>query len=211
MHGTPTSTLPGSMGAHAHALPGTPPPLAAPSSAPAPLRARDLSTALLGLVALGAAAALGAEPGLGSSQGAALRLAPSVLLVDLAAMVLTAPALIAAHQFLRLAAPPEALAASLGRALIHGGRVAGALALVVLFFAATTRLAIPGLLVSLLAVGVFTSVTACVELSAAERRAGAVVGYFPLLLMAWLALSWMIALRVGVDVGGWVLGFGGGL
>ena len=57
----------------------------------------------------------------------------------------------------------------------------------------------------------FTSVTACVELSAAERRAGDVVGYFPLLLIGWLALSWMIALRVGVDVGGWVLGFGGRL
>ena len=202
MHATSTSTLAATAGALA-------PPIERPPSTPPGVRpptARDLSAALLGLVALGAAAALGSEPG-----ASALRLAPSVLMVDLAAMILTAPALIAAHQFLRLAASPEELAAGLGRALIDGGRIAGALALVVLFFAATTDLAIVALLAALLAVGVFTSVTACVELSAAERRAGDVAGFFPLLLIGWLVLSWMIALRVGVDVSGWVLGFGGGL
>jgi hypothetical protein len=179
-----------------------------------PLRARDLSLALLGLLALGGAAALGLP-----ASSAALRLTPSVVLVDLAALALTAPALIAVHQFLRLSAQPEQLAAALGRALIHGGRVAFGLSVVVLFFSATTNLALLLLIASLLAVGVFTSATACVELTAAERAAGhaggtrqpsGVAPSFTLLLMGWLLLGWMIALRVGVDVGAWVLGLQGG-
>jgi hypothetical protein len=176
------------------------------SPAPAPLRTRDLSLALLGLLALGGAAALGGVP----ASGAGLRLIPSVLLVQLPALGLTAPALIAIHQFLRLGAAPEQLASALGRALIHAGRVAGGLAVVVLFFAATTRLATPMLACSLLGVGVFTSATACVELTAAECRAARVVApQFTLLLIAWLGLSWLVALRIGVDVATWVLGFGG--
>jgi hypothetical protein len=170
------------------------------------MRGVDLGLSLLGLLALGGAAALGMPAG-----GAALRLTPSVVLVDLAALALTAPALLTVHQYLRLSASPEALAAGLGRALIHGGRVAGALAVVVLFFAATTNLSVLALLGSLLAVGVFTSATAWVELTRAERIAGHVVApRFALLLIGYLALSWMIALRVGVDVGGWVLGMKGG-
>jgi hypothetical protein len=187
-----------------------PSPASAPAPttrAPEPLRARDLSLALLGLLALGGAAALGMPPG-----SAALRLAPSVILVDLAALALTAPALIAVHQFLRLAASPEALAAGLGRALIHGGRVAGGLAVVVLFFSATTNLALPMLLAALGAVGVFTTATAGVELTRAERAAARVIApSFSLLVFAWMALSWIIALRVGVDVGAWVLGYSRGL
>jgi len=126
------------------------------------------------------------------------------------ALGLTAPALIAVHQFLRLGAAPEQLAAALGRALIHAGRVAGGLAVVVLFFAATTRLATPMLAVALAGVGVFTSATACVELTAVERRAARVVApAFTLLLIGWLSLSWLVALRVGADVAMWVLGYGG--
>lgn len=185
----------------------SPPPSSAVSSglahpAPPPVRARDLSLALLGLLALGGAAALG-----GPAAGVGLRLIPSVVLIELPALALTAPALIAAHQFLRLGAAPEQLAAALGRALIHAGRVAGGLAVVVLFFAATTRLATPMLACSLAGVGVFTSATACVELSAAERRAAGVVApAFTLLLLAWLGLSWLVALRVGVDVAIWAFG-----
>lgn len=209
-------------------------PLPSPTPSPlltrAPLRGRDLSLALLGLLALGASAALGLP-----ATSAALRLTPSVVLVDLAALALTAPALIAVHQFLRLSAQPEHLAAALGRALIHGGRVAFGLAVVVLFFSATTNLAVVLLIVSLLAVGVFTSATACVELTAAERASLVVAPSFnpnsaasrpahsasgpagrsdldlrfTLLLLGWLLLGWMIALRVGVDVGAWVLGVGG--
>lgn len=199
MHATGLS-LPAPPGAEAPPLPS---PLA---HARPPLRARDLSLALLGLLSLGASAALGLPAG-----PEALRLTPSVVLVDLAALALTAPALIAVHQFLRLSAQPEQLAAALGRALIHGGRVAFGLSVVVLFFSATTNLALVLLIASLVAVGVFTCATACVELTAAERSAGhAVAPSFTLLLLGWLVLGWMIALRVGVDVGAWVLGFQGG-
>lgn len=198
MHAT-SLTLPAPPGTDAR------PTLPSPLLTREPLRGRDLSLALLGLLALGAAAALGLP-----ATSAALRLTPSVVLVDLAALALTAPALIAVHQFLRLCAQPEHLAAALGRALIHGGRVAFGLAVVVLFFSATTNLAVVLLIVSLLAVGVFTSATACVELTRAEREAGLVVApSFTLLLIGWLLLGWMIALRVGVDVGAWVLGVGG--
>lgn len=173
----------------------------------APINPRALSAALLGLLALGAAAGLGSA---GFSPG--LRLIPSVLLIELATLALGAPALIAIHQFMGLAAAPEALAAALGRALIHAGRVAAGLALIVLFFGATTSLATPMLLIALAGVGVFTSVTACVELRAAERHAATVVPpVFSLLLIAWLGLSWLIALRVGVNVAVWVFDFGGGV
>lgn len=197
MHGSTTLPI--------HAPLGLPDPGAL--AAPNPVRGRDLSLSLLGLLALGGAAALGSPAG-----PTALRLAPSVMLVDLAALALTAPALIAVHQFLRLSARPEDLAAGLGRALIHGGRVAAGLSVIVLFFSATTNLAIPLLLASLVGVGVFSTATACVELTWAERKgsAGPVVGYFPLLVLGWVALSWIIALRVGVDVGAWVLGVDGG-
>jgi hypothetical protein len=198
MHAT-SLTLPAPPGLDARLIPPSPLPPRAP------LRGRDLSLALLGLLALGGAAALGLP-----ATSAALRLTPSVVLVDLAALALTAPALIAAHQFLRLSAQPEHLAAALGRALIHGGRVAFGLAVVVLFFSATTNLALVLLIASLLAVGVFTSATACVELTRAERAAGhGVRPLFTLLLLGWLLLGWMIALRVGVDVGAWVLDVGG--
>lgn len=224
MHAT-ALTLPAPPGADAG--PTLPAPL---STSPTP-RARDLSIALLGLLALGGAAALGFP-----ATSAALRLAPSVVLVDLAALALTAPALIAVHQFLRLSAQPEQLAAALGHALIHGGRVAFGLAVVVLFFSATTNLAVVLLIASLFAVGVFTSATACVELTRAERAAGLAPApsfnpssaasrparsasgpadrsdldlRFTLLLVGWVLLGWMIALRVGVDVGAWVLGQGG--
>lgn len=171
-------------------------------SPPESVRGRDLMTSLLGLVALGGAAALGAADG-----SMAARLVPSVVFVDLAALALTAPALIAVHQFMQLAAEPEALAGALGRALVHGGRVAGGMAIVVLFFAATTDLAVPTMVASLVAVGVFSCATACADLSRVERTAtadGVVAPMFRLILVAWVALGWIIALRVGVDVTQWV-------
>ena len=172
---------------------------------------RELGPALLGLLTLGGAAALGSP-----SPLAALRLLPSVLLVQLAALALTAPALVALHQFAGLAATPEALAAALGRALVDAGRVAAGLAAVVLFFAATTELSLVLLVLSLAGVGLFASVTACVELARAERSAQmarepaaqtqGLAPRFGLLVLGWVALTWIIAVRVGADVSLWVLG-----
>ncbi|EDM77639.1 hypothetical protein PPSIR1_13840 [Plesiocystis pacifica SIR-1] len=182
-----------------------------PAREPEPLRTRDLLGAIGGLVALGATAALGS-----SSGAAAARLVPSVLLVDLSALALTAPALIALHQYFRLAAEPEALASALGRALVHGGRIAGALSLVVLFFSATTELWLLLLVASLAAVGLFTTATAWTELRRAELAAlerhskveassTTLLPRFQLLVNGWIALAWVIALRVGVNVAQWVV------
>ncbi len=173
---------------------------------PRALRGLDILTSLLGLVALGGAVALGS-----AQTETAARLVPSVVLIELGALALTAPALIALHQFMRLAAEPEALAGALGRALVHGGRVAAGLAVVALFFSATTNLWAVALLASLVGVGVFTSATACVQLQRVEadaRREQSLVSdpKFTLLVTGWLILSWIIALRVGVNVGTWVLG-----
>jgi hypothetical protein len=189
---------------HATTLPLHPQPTSSTAPPIASVHPRDLGLALLGLLALGTAAAFG-----GLSLRFGLRLIPSVVLVEVSALALTAPALIAVHQFLGLEARPEALAAALGRALIHAGRVAGGLAVVVLFFAATTPLAAGMLGFSLAAVGVFTCATACVELGNAERQALAgrnPAPVFSLLLIGWVGLGWLIAVRVGVDVAGWVLG-----
>ncbi|MCA9701653.1 MAG: hypothetical protein KC431_29300 [Myxococcales bacterium] len=183
-----------------------------PSATPIPttpdVRAPALLGALAGLLALGGAAALGVP-----ELQAAPRMVPSVLLVEIASLVLSSPALIALHQFMGLAAGPEALAAALGRALIHGGRVAAGLAVLVLFFSATTSLGTLMVVLSLGAVGVFTTATAWAELERAELAASpsqvrrSVAPRFTLLLLGWVGLGWVIALRVGVDVARWVVGF----
>ncbi len=175
-----------------------------------PLHPRALFGALAGLLGLGAAAALGAFDSIG-----ALRLLPSVLLIEVGSLAMTAPTLLALHQFLGLRASVEDLAGALARALVRGGQVAAGLVVVVVGFAVTTDLAIPALLAALLAVGVFTTVVGCVELSAAERRAarrtpGLHSGEdvrFTLLLIGWVISSWAIAGRLGVHVATWVMGY----
>lgn len=170
-----------------------------------PLRPVALVGSIAGLIGLGAAAGLGAF-----DLGVGLRLIPSVLLVELGSLALTTPALLALHQFLGLDASVEDLASALARALIRGGQVAAGLAITVLGFAVTTDLAIPALVGALLAVGVFTTVVGCVELSAVERRAKQRSSSlddprFSLLLLGWAILSWAIALRIGVHVAQWVM------
>jgi hypothetical protein len=169
-----------------------------------PLPPRALIGALGGLLGLGAAASLGALDWI-----AGARLIPSVLLVELGSLVLTTPALLAIHQFLGLHASVEELASALARALVRGGQVAAGLVPVVVGFALTTDLAIVALLGALLAVGVFTSVVGCAELGAVERRASGLNDdpRFTLLLMGWMILSWAIALRIGVHVARWVMGY----
>lgn len=173
--------------------------------APEPLPSHAVFGALAGLTGLGAAAALGML-----DSDAPLRLVPSVLLVDLGALALTTPALLAIHQFLGLHANVEDLVAALARALVRGGQVAGGLVVVVLAFAVTTDLAIVALLGALLAVGVFTNVVGCRELARVESlargdRSGILEPRFALTLVGWTILSWAIALRIAVHVGRWVV------
>lgn len=183
------------------------PPLALPRPTSAlPLPSRALLGSLLGLLGLGAAAMLGML-----ELGAPLRLVPSVLFVELGALALTTPALLAIHQFLGLHADVEALVGALAHALVRGGQVAAGLVVVVLAFAVTTELALVALLAALLAVGVFTNVVANRELARVEQLArghadGELEPRFTLLLLGWTLLGWAIALRLVLHVGRWVLG-----
>lgn len=191
--------------------PSASPPLALPLPAP-PLPSRALLGSLLGLLGLGAAAGLGML-----ELAAPLRVVPSVLFVELGALALTTPALLAIHQFLGLHADVEALVGALAHALVRGGQVAAGLVVVVLAFAVTTDLALVALLAALLAVGVFTNVVANRELARVEQHARRGRGHaslereleprFTLLLLGWTLLGWAIALRLALHVGRWVLGF----
>lgn len=190
--------------------PSASPPLALPLPAP-PLPSRALLGSLLGLLGLGAAAGLGML-----ELAAPLRVVPSVLFVELGALALTTPALLAIHQFLGLHADVEALVGALAHALVRGGQVAAGLVVVVLAFAVTTDLALVALLAALLAVGVFTNVVANRELARVEQYARRGRGHahvdreleprFTLLLLGWTLLGWAIALRLALHVGRWVLG-----
>ncbi|MFV8755317.1 hypothetical protein ACNOYE_32605 [Nannocystaceae bacterium ST9] len=211
MHGTPSSPSHAPFDPTGLDAPVWPPPSThAPPHAPhevLPLTPSSLVGAIAGLLGLGAAAGLGAFDAI-----AGLRMIPSVLLVELGSLALTTPALLALHQFLGLHADVEALASALARALVRGGQVAAGLIAVVLGFAVTTDLAIPALIAALFAVGVFTSVVGCVELSAVERRATPRPRFaddprFTALLIGWVILSWLIALRIGVHVARWVMGY----
>lgn len=190
--------------------PSASPPLALPQPA-TPLPSRALLGSLLGLLGLGAAAGLGML-----ELAAPLRVVPSVLFVELGALALTTPALLAIHQFLGLHADVEALVGALAHALVRGGQVAAGLVVVVLAFAVTTDLALVALLAALLAVGVFTNVVANRELARVEQHARRGLGHahvdreleprFTLLLLGWTLLGWAIALRLALHVGRWVLG-----
>ncbi len=173
-----------------------------------PLRPSALAGALAGLLALGLAGALGS-----GDWTLGLRLVPSVLLVELGSLALTTPALLALHPFLRLRASAEALTSALARALVRGGQIAAGLSITVLYFAATTELWPIALLAALFVVGVFTSAVACRELARTEMRARQGVGdwideeiRFTLLLIGWVTLAWLVALRIGVHVIQWIIG-----
>jgi hypothetical protein len=208
MHGTPSSpsylSSVESPDVHPRVWPR---PIAHAPPEPLALKPSALLGALAGLIGLGSAAALGAF-----DVSTGLRLIPSVLLVELGSLALTTPALLAMHQFLGLHASVEELVSALARALVRGGQIAAGLVVVVLSFAVTTDLAIPAHVAALLAVGVFTTVVGCVELVAAERRAIPVFGgvddpRFMLLLVGWAILGWLIALRIGLHVAQWVMGY----
>lgn len=115
----------------------------------------------------------------------------------LGAVLLTTPALLAAHQFLGMSTRPESTIAALGHALVVGGRVAAGLAPACLFFAATTQLWLIMLLAALAIPGIVTAVVAVQALQAAEA---APTRRFKVLLGCWTALTTLIALRIASDL-----------
>ncbi len=160
------------------------------------------------LQAMGGFALLGLAGGLGSGVvELALRAAPAGLLVPLGTGLLTAPALLVAHQLFRFRATPEVLVGALSGALVQTGRVALALVPVAGFFAATSGLwsVLFGALAVLLG-AVAVSSTAR-RLHAAEPGEFAADGIprFHLLVLGWQVLAGLVALRLGVSAVQFVL------
>ena len=96
----------------------------------------EMGRAALGFAALGLCASLGSE-----SLDAASHTAPSGLIVQAGAMLLTGPALLVGHQFLGLEASVPSLVDAMARAFVRTGTVALGLVPAVLFFSATSGLA----------------------------------------------------------------------
>lgn len=171
---------------------------APPVSSLSPPAGSDLLVAAGGFFLLGLAASLGS----GSVETTAHNL-PATLFTSVGSLVLTGPALLVVHQFLRLDAPPQALAAALGRGFAVSGRLALGLSAPMLFFSATSgiwTLLLSASLVLIAAMGLSATVSFLVR---AEEQAGASFAkrsHMFLLALAWCALTALTALRIAVDV-----------
>jgi hypothetical protein len=188
--------------------PSTPAPAAALERTPAASATpRQLLLAAGGCLALDAAAALGA----GDPQVAA-RALPAGLAIFLGTVLLTAPALVVAHQFLGLKAKPEELLRALSWGFVRCGVVALGLAPFALFFAATSSLWAVALCGSLFIAGLAGLSRADRELREVERGIGDAelerrrVGVMTLVVVGWATLSFLVALRITWDVARFVVG-----
>lgn len=170
---------------------------AAPTSTLAPPTGTQLLVAAGGFFALGLAASLGS----GSAATITHNL-PGTLFTSIGALVLTGPALLVAHQFLRLEASPVALATALGRGFHVSGRLALGLAAPMLFFSATSTIWTTLLTLALFAIGAMGLHATLTWLVNVETRAGADLAkqtHMYLLSLAWCALTGLTALRIAVD------------
>jgi len=140
-------------------------------------------------------------------------MAPTALLDVTGALLLSTPALLVAHQFLDLRARPEHLITAISSGLTQTGKLAWGLSWGVLFFAATSSLWLPALMCSMAGLG-FVAYVLCrdnlnaVELAAAREhdpKATGISPKFTLLVHGWLGLTVLIALRLGFDLGSFVL------
>lgn len=184
----------------ASAIPHWPPPDPQITASPSVVAVLS-SIAAMALVA--AAAALGS-----ADVGVVLRALPALAAPALGALVLTAPALLAVHQFLGLSAAPERLVVALARAVVAAGRVALGLVPVVLFFAATSTLWPIALAAAVAVPGIAMACVAIVDLRDAESSEIVMPPRFALLLVGWAGLALLIALRITVSMAELVLAGG---
>ncbi len=161
---------------------------------------------------MGGFLSLGAAAGAGSGHwDTALRMVPTALLDVTGALLLSTPALLVVHQFLDLRARPEQLISAMSSALARTGHLAWGLSWVVLFFAATSSLWLPALLCSMAGLCVVAFVLCRDGLNRAEREASEgesepiISPRFTVLIHGWLFLTVLIALRLGFDLGAFVL------
>lgn len=157
----------------------------------------ELLVAAGGFFALGVTASLGS----GSLETVGHNL-PGTLFTSIGALVLTGPALLVVHQFLRLDATPQALATALGRGFHVSGRLALGLSAPMLFFSATSALWTTLLTFALFAIGLMgLSATASylvqVESDATDRLTNRT--HMVVLSLAWCVLTALTALRIALD------------
>lgn len=161
----------------------------------------EILSAAGGLLVLGAAAGLGA-----GDAGTALRAVPSPLAIGAGALLLTGPALVVGHQFLRLRARPADLVVALSRGFVRAGRLSLGLAAPMLFFSATTALWAPLFVALVGGIGAVGFGWTARWLQQTERAAGGARPAMELLVAAWTALTVCVALRLAWDVAALVAG-----
>lgn len=170
--------------------------VAAPAAVlPAP---SELLQGFLGFAALGICAGLGA-----GEVATAGRSLPAGLLVTGGALMLTAPALIVAHQFMGLRASPDALVGALARGFSVTGRAALGLCPAMLLFSATSDLWLvlfPLAIALAGALGLLYTLQRLIEAEGGPdlRLLG--------LIAAWAGLVSLVALRLAWDVGQFITG-----
>lgn len=160
--------------------------------------------------AMGSLALLGLVAGLGSGDPlVALRAAPSGLVIGSGALLLSAPALLVAHQTLKLRAAPERLVGALSSAFAQVGTAALGLVPTMLFLSATSGLwrgVFPLLLTGLGILGLTSAVSGLVHAEKATTPDRTRAAQMAVLVAAWAGLAVLVALRLSVDVASFVGG-----
>lgn len=144
-----------------------------------------------------ALAGVGATLTTPASMGEALELA---LVPFGGALVLTLPALLVVHQYMKLSAPPVALFHALVRSLVGTGQIALALVPVTLFFSLSSSLGADMFVLLWAGLGLFNGALSVLNLQAAEE-ASTLQGRASMftLTMGWVVLAGLVALRLAAD------------
>lgn len=158
---------------------------AASTGAPSPVA---LLRGLAGYAALGVVGTLGGDDALAGS--------PVALVTAGGMLLLTVPALLVAHQYLRLAAPPTAILAALARTFARCGDVALGAVPAVLLFTATSALGGPMVALLLGGIALLGFALAVGRLARAETLAHGGPARMGLLAVAWCGLSALVGLRL---------------
>lgn len=142
-----------------------------------------------GVVGLGLAAGM-------AGQEAALASAPAGLLTGAGVLLLTTPALVVGHQYLRMRAAPGALIGALWDGFSRAGVVALGAVPAVALVAATSNMG-PGLgLVALCGTGALGTLYAIRNLATAETEAGGSPAGGVGIAVLWAGLAFLIGLRL---------------
>jgi hypothetical protein len=148
----------------------------------------EVATAAGGLLAAGLALGLGA-----GSVEAVARVAPLLLAPAVGSVVLTTPALVVAHQILKVDSPVTGLGEALSRAVLRVGQVGWGFAPVTLLFAVTAPGSWPLVFVGdALLVGLIGTATAGYRVWSLDREHPS----WALAVLGWCALTLIVAARI---------------